>query len=105
MPGLLEVISILEKYPITRESLEVGALVHVLPNKCIISMGHRRHTGDHDRKIVQHNPLWVTSNLVNRYLITKADNSSVPFLDTVLPRYNAVTGRHLLRPRYKRGAL
>ena len=24
---------------------------------------------------------------------------------TVLPRYNAVTGRHLLRPRYKRGAL
>ena len=25
--------------------------------------------------------------------------------NTVLPRYNAVTGRHLLRPRYKRGAL
>ena len=24
---------------------------------------------------------------------------------TVLPRYNAVVGRHLLRPRYKRGAL
>ena len=26
MPGLLEVISILEKYPITRESLEVGVV-------------------------------------------------------------------------------
>ena len=24
---------------------------------------------------------------------------------TVKPRYNAVSGRHLLRPRYKRGAL
>ena len=26
-------------------------------------------------------------------------------LCTVKPRYNAVSGRHLLRPRYKRGAL
>ena len=25
--------------------------------------------------------------------------------NTVKPRYNAVSGRHLLRPRYKRGAL
>ena len=24
---------------------------------------------------------------------------------TVKPRYNAVSGRHLLKPRYKRGAL
>ena len=26
-------------------------------------------------------------------------------MDTVTPRYNAVVGRHLLRPPYKRGAL
>ena len=31
--------------------------------------------------------------------------SAFPMLVTVKPRYNAVSGRHLLRPPYKRGTL
>ena len=42
------------------------------------------------------------------YLIDNSDCTSLQnghFTDTVTPRYNAVVGRHLLGPPYKRGAL
>ena len=35
----------------------------------------------------------------------KTMKNTTKMLSTVKPRYNAVSGRHLLRPRYKRGAL
>ena len=44
---------------------------------------------------------------MTRPRIQGRERSALPSIvvATVKPRYNAVSGRHILRPRYKRGAL
>ena len=46
---------------------------------------------------------WAPNKLLEAGVETSYVHSSINI--TVKPRYNAVSGRHLLRPRYKRGAL